>query len=713
MKLKLQNIVSPMLIFAITIFTQINAQESSNMTFLANWGSGEGQNFAVFSLGTLTYYGVGNKIKIADYSNPASPVELSTVTLNSTIDEIVKSGNYLYAVAGNFLYIILAQNPTAPSIVGSLEFQYSVRSLATRQNYAYLAGGDGGLRIVDISSPNNPVEVASVDTIGYTQGITISGNYVYAATGSNLDIFDVTNPSSPSWLSSFPVDDWTQNVTVSGSYAYISDYSYGLFVVDVSNPSSPSEVGYASTGFRTTKVVLDGDYAYVANGDSMRVLNVNNPANPVMVSAVPMNDRAVNISVGVGHVFVADRNYGLHCVNISNPANPSIVSEATIEPPASGTAFSTFFDDNKVYVAYGGSGLRIIDVNNPSAPALLGEVDLPGDSRGVVVKNGYAFVAARDEGVRVVDATNPSSPVELVPIMTPRARGISISGDYVYVAASDSGAAIIDVSDPPNPVWITSASDFYGEGIAASENIVAVTKWDDIKLFDVTDPLNPVAKGETGVLNTGTAGMAVSGGYLYVSDFDSLRIFDISNLDAPVQVGIAYKGGEWDGTVVVEDNYAYTVSEGEGIKVFDITDKTAPTEIAYYDGANSSRGISVNEGFAFVAERTAGVSIYKNDLVVSIDDKNKIIPAEFTLLQNYPNPFNPSTTIKFDLNREGRVKLQIVNSLGQVVDTVFDDFKPAGSYIVKYNAEKLASGIYFYTLSNRSSKSVKKMTLVK
>ncbi len=270
-------------IFLALIFTfnaKIFAQTSSNVTNLANWGAGEGQNVAVFSLGNLTYYGVGNILKIADYSDGSNPVNLSSTPLNAAIDEIVKSGIYAYVVAGNELVIVNTQNPTSTLITGSIAFNNRVRSVATKQNYAYLAGGDDGLIIVDISNPASPVQVAKVDTIGYSQGISVSGDYVYVGTGGNLDIFNISNPLSPVWLTSFGVDDWTQNVSVSGSYAYISDYSYGIYVVDVSNPANPTQIGYAATGYRTTKVVFDGNYAFVSNGDSMKVVNISTPSNP-------------------------------------------------------------------------------------------------------------------------------------------------------------------------------------------------------------------------------------------------------------------------------------------------------------------------------------------------------------------------------------------------------------------------------------------------
>lgn len=77
-------------------------------------------------------------------------------------------------------------------------------------------------------------------------------------------------------------------------------------------------------------------------------------------------------------------------------------------------------------------------------------------------------------------------------------------------------------------------------------------------------------------------------------------------------------------------------------------------------------------------------------------------PASFTLNQNYPNPFNPYTTIEFELPEPSVVQFQIINILGQVVTTVFDqELMDAGRQAVEFNASNLASGIYFYRLEAR------------
>lgn len=88
------------------------------------------------------------------------------------------------------------------------------------------------------------------------------------------------------------------------------------------------------------------------------------------------------------------------------------------------------------------------------------------------------------------------------------------------------------------------------------------------------------------------------------------------------------------------------------------------------------------------------------------------MPEGFSLSNN-PNPFNPTTTLYFDLPHDSHVKLEIYNILGQRVETLVDQYLPAGSYSYEWNGSKMASGIYLYSLTTDSGVYTRKMTLMK
>ncbi len=105
-----------------------------------------------------------------------------------------------------------------------------------------------------------------------------------------------------------------------------------------------------------------------------------------------------------------------------------------------------------------------------------------------------------------------------------------------------------------------------------------------------------------------------------------------------------------------------------------------------------------------------------------VNDVNDPIfaPTTIRLYDNYPNPFNPSTTIKYTINSVSDVTLNVYNILGQAITQIKQTNVPSGTAEFNFNANGLASGVYFYQLkvknlsnSQTSSTQVKKMVLLK
>ncbi len=87
--------------------------------------------------------------------------------------------------------------------------------------------------------------------------------------------------------------------------------------------------------------------------------------------------------------------------------------------------------------------------------------------------------------------------------------------------------------------------------------------------------------------------------------------------------------------------------------------------------------------------------------------------TKYALAQNFPNPFNPSTTIRYELPKDGLVTLKIYDILGSEIATLVKEEKIAGKYEVNFNASSLASGVYIYKLQAGEFVSSKKMLLLK
>ena len=104
-----------------------------------------------------------------------------------------------------------------------------------------------------------------------------------------------------------------------------------------------------------------------------------------------------------------------------------------------------------------------------------------------------------------------------------------------------------------------------------------------------------------------------------------------------------------------------------------------------------------------------GTVNYSNTIEVEID----LTPSNFILEQNYPNPFNPSTKIRWQSPVGSHQTIKVFDVLGNEVAKLVDEYNPAGSYEVEFNASSLSSGIYFYQLQAGDYVQTKKMLMLR
>ncbi len=105
------------------------------------------------------------------------------------------------------------------------------------------------------------------------------------------------------------------------------------------------------------------------------------------------------------------------------------------------------------------------------------------------------------------------------------------------------------------------------------------------------------------------------------------------------------------------------------------------------------------------------VNVLDSSTDIKPTDENKKVG--FGLFQNYPNPFNPTTSITYEVPKTSNVRLEVYNSIGQLVATLANGYKIAGEYTITWDGKDFASGIYFAGLTTEEYSSSIKMMLVK
>jgi hypothetical protein len=98
---------------------------------------------------------------------------------------------------------------------------------------------------------------------------------------------------------------------------------------------------------------------------------------------------------------------------------------------------------------------------------------------------------------------------------------------------------------------------------------------------------------------------------------------------------------------------------------------------------------------------------------IASDPSSAPTPLRYSLGDAYPNPFNSTCIISFFIPEKTEVKIEVFNILGQKVTTVLHETKDAGEYSVKFEADNIGSGVYFYRMSTDNFSKTKSMVLLK
>ncbi|NIR46853.1 T9SS type A sorting domain-containing protein [candidate division KSB1 bacterium] len=148
-----------------------------------------------------------------------------------------------------------------------------------------------------------------------------------------------------------------------------------------------------------------------------------------------------------------------------------------------------------------------------------------------------------------------------------------------------------------------------------------------------------------------------------------------------------------------------------GGTVYETRDGGATWQEAPHVGERINRFRMLSDTLGYAVGRT--VYKYSEANPVSVSPTVPEIPNQFTLQQNYPNPFNPATTIRYEVEKSGRVVLQVFNLTGQMVRTLVDAHKAPGIYEVSLDASNLPTGVYLYRLRSGNFRTSRKMILMK
>ncbi len=514
------------------------------------------------------YAGAGEQFRIVNISDPDSIMLAGYCYVHGTIVDIEKSGDVAFVATNKGLFVIDVSLPGTPTVVSRLT-GINCLSVFYTDSTVYLACGDEGVRIIDVTDLAEPLEIGYYNSWGTANDVFVVDSLLYLADGTaGFLTLNVSNPASMSiagWMSTTDA----RSVVVDGLYAYIGDGPADIKIADLSDTFYPEVVATVAMVDLSLKVVKDSTFLYVAqNYEGLQIIDVEDPEAPVLLGTFSSESKVVGVSPYNSHVLLAEENHGFRILDVSDPSSPEDVALFGKSNNSKAVAVDSMVSGGLyAYVADGENGLVLINCDDPANPFITSTYPMDGYAHDIHIYGHWAFVADGEEGLIIVDVRNPYNPTFCgCYIPTDAAWGIFVRDSLAYVAAGMDGLTIVDVSDPTMTVEIGNYD----------------TDW-------------------------WAYGVHVSGDYAYVADrMDGVRVINVSDPTEPFEVGYYDGGGDSHG-ILVKPPYAYLADGDAGFRILDISDPTSPTELGHFLTETYLHGINTKASFAFLSADTAGL----------------------------------------------------------------------------------------------------------
>jgi len=336
--------------------------------------------------------------------------------------------------------VLDVSSPASMAFIGGLEVEaLSAYGVARTGRLALVAGGFWGLRVVDLSSPSNPWEIARLDIPGEAVAVAATNDIVLVGEQrKGLRLLSAAGSESlhtVGFMSRLGIG----GVACNGDLAVLTLRQEGLAIVDVSDSSRPIELGALDTPGGARVVVLDGAVAYVADGSAgLRVIDLSAPHLPVEIGSIALPGSATDVAISGRTACIAADGGGLVLVDVTDPASPATIAVHT----ASGRVRAVDVADGLAYLV--GDLLSVVDIRDPSHPVELASVPFQGYD---VAVSGGRVVALQGGRVVVFDVSTPEDPLLMaVAVATGHPAAVSVDGGGVYVADGAGGTRVLDLS---------------------------------------------------------------------------------------------------------------------------------------------------------------------------------------------------------------------------------------------------------------------------
>jgi len=374
-------------------------------------------------------------------------------------------------------------------------------------------------------------------------------------------------------------------------------------VLDISDPGNPVMI----TAIRARSIIDDSYYdaatarLYLAAYFSgIEIWDVSDFNSPVRLNRIPTNSYPRGGVFARGNfVYIATVADGFYVADISDIENPVMVGHRVI--PGNPLVWDSDYQGNFAYLAGAGNGLIVIDFSHPANPVI--KATYPGMTTGLCVRDTLAFVASSGGSMKILNIKDPAT-ISLLGScsLAGNPNRVTVSGSYAYIANSTTdqgGINVVDISVPSSPV-LTMTYPGFQTFIAGKGNSVASTGGPEgCLILDCTNPAQPV-EAFAWPLAGFTYQLTVNGNFGYTGS-NGFRVFDLTDKTNPIQVGFNAIQGS---LAAIKDTVAVfipkSMTSNNPVSIMDISDPATPLKIGQYMAPVMTYDLCLKGNYAFV-----------------------------------------------------------------------------------------------------------------
>ncbi|MEE9553516.1 MAG: hypothetical protein V3W18_04390 [candidate division Zixibacteria bacterium] len=667
----------------------LDISDPSNPVFLYEYSPARG-GYEFHISGDLLYAACGNGgMDIIDISDPLNINLVTNWTVNSQLNDIYIVDNIVFiAMMSAGLYIVDVSQPGDPVVLGHYPYtnHFHMIHIVVSGDYAYV-GGDGsfgweGIKIFDISNLEDPTVLNEIQ-MPFPRDLLLRDDMIFIAHNDGLMIVDITDPLSPDIISDLPTDDFSLGLFLEGDLAFVANRFSGMSIVDISDPYNPAFLANYDTDAEAVNVLQNGYYTYLVDEDiylhpgSLDILwyphldsgavsgiitnEISELLENVAVSVInaPMKDSSdidgsyllegfytAEYDISFSHSYYRDTvvtgvaiESGLMTyrdVIMGYPPLADVGSSAILSPIDSVLEGAPYYPVTEITnFGYNSQTFDLVfeiydsQTNDLVFTDITSAYNIPATTIDTITfaesfTPGHATtydlvsysVLSGDENALNDTATAVCHSYRIYPLVEEMSAtavsdlvmDVDVSNNYAFLCRG--GLNVFDVSDPVNPIAVAALPlDCYSICIEGDyAYLLSNQPTNRLEIVDISDPTDPFVSGFCDIYITHGSpfcDLFVRGDYAYVSDlYYGLQIIDVSDRTNPLFVTF-YEPQDDLYSAFVRDDYAYLSVGQYGVEILDISIPENPLFVGSYDTPGIAYRTFVERDYAYVADSSS------------------------------------------------------------------------------------------------------------